>query len=93
MSVRDYVFKIVLLGGNFVGKSCVLNRFLDERYQNLPATLGVDYGLKTIQLDGKEIKLCVWDTGAILCLGSRYDDLHAHYCRGADGALIVYMMR
>lgn len=92
MSVSDYVFKIVLVGGNFVGKSCVLNRFLHERYQNLPATIGMEFGLKTIQLDGKEIKLVVWDTGAILSWDPRYDmhAIHARYFRGAHAAMIVY---
>lgn len=88
MSARDnYIFKIVLLGGNFVGKSCILNRFLHGRYECLPATIGMDFEIETIQLDGKQIKLCVWDT---VSWPSYFMDMNKMFLRGTDGVLFVY---
>ena len=60
----DYLFKVLMIGDSGVGKSCLLLRYVDfahrEAYQN---TIGVDFKMKSIKLDGKIIRLQVWDTG------------------------------
>ena len=60
----DYLFKILMIGDSGVGKSCLLLRFVDfthrEAYVN---TIGVDFKVKTIKLDGKTVRLQIWDTG------------------------------
>ena len=54
----DYVFKLVLIGDSGVGKSCLLLRFADDTYtESHISTIGVDFKIRTIQLDGKTIKL------------------------------------
>lgn len=64
---HGYLFKLLLLGGAGVGKSCLLERFVDgshrESYVN---TIGVDFKTKTIKLDDRIIKLQIWDTGEYL---------------------------
>ena len=56
----DYVFKLVLIGDSGVGKSCLLLRFADDTYtESHISTIGVDFKIRTIQLDGKTIKLQV----------------------------------
>ena len=54
----DYLFKIVLIGDAGVGKTCVVQRFKSgtfvERHGN---TIGVDFTMKTLNLDGKRIKV------------------------------------
>lgn len=60
----DYLFKILLIGDSGVGKSCLLLRFVDDSHrESYLSTIGVDFKIKTIRLDGKVIKLQIWDTG------------------------------
>lgn len=54
----DFLFKIVLIGDCGTGKTCVLQRFRSgtyiERHGN---TIGVDFSMKTILIDGKKVKV------------------------------------
>jgi hypothetical protein len=54
----DYTFKIVLIGDSGVGKSCILLRFADDKFnENFYTTIGVDFRFKNINIEGKEVKL------------------------------------
>lgn len=47
-----------------VGKSCLLLQFTDKRFQPVhDLTIGVEFGARMITIDGKQIKLQIWDTG------------------------------
>ena len=62
-SEYDYLFKLLLIGNSGVGKSCLLLRFSDDTYTNdYISTIGVDFKIKTVELDGKTVKLQIWDT-------------------------------
>lgn len=54
----DYLFKIVLIGDCGTGKTCVVQRFRSgtfvERHGN---TIGVDFTMKTVLIDGKKVKV------------------------------------
>ena len=70
MADQDYLFKLLLIGDSGVGKSCLLLRFADDTYTDTHiATIGVDFKIKTVSIDGKNVKLQIWDTGLffILC--------------------------
>ena len=52
------MFKILLLGDSGVGKSCIILRYIENTFsQNLMNSIGVDFKLKNIEMDGKKIKL------------------------------------
>lgn len=54
----DYLFKLLLIGNSGVGKSCLLLRFADDTYtESYISTIGVDFKIRTIELDGKTVKL------------------------------------
>ena len=46
-----------------VGKSCLLLQFTDKRFQPVhDLTIGVEFGARMVNIDGKQIKLQIWDT-------------------------------
>ena len=59
-----YVFKYIIIGNPSVGKSCILNQFLNNTFsEEYEITVGVEFGAKTIELENHEkIKLQIWDT-------------------------------
>ena len=53
-----FLFKYIVIGDSGVGKSCLLLRFADDTYtESYISTIGVDFKIRTIELDGKTIKL------------------------------------
>ena len=56
-----------------VGKSSILLRFTDDSFAaDQPATIGVDFKVKSIDVDGKKVKLTIWDTaGVCVCVRVR----------------------
>lgn len=54
----DFLFKIVLIGDCGTGKTCVVQRFRSGTYvERQGNTIGVDFSMKTIFVDGKKIKV------------------------------------
>ncbi|VDN53693.1 unnamed protein product [Dracunculus medinensis] len=75
----DYLFKLLLIGDSGVGKTCVIFRFSDDSFNNsFISTIGIDFKIRTIELDGKKIKLQIWY------------ELKTSYYRGAMGIMLVY---
>ena len=87
ISEYDYLFKILLIGDSGVGKSCLLLRFADETYtESFISNIGVDFKIKTVDLDGKVVKLQIWDTAG----QERFRTITSSYYRGAHGIIVVY---
>ena len=56
----DYLLKILLIGDSNTGKSSLLVRFCDDTFSDaFISTIGVDFKVKTIEMDGKLVKLQV----------------------------------
>jgi len=54
----------VIVGDSGTGKSCLLLRFTDDNYSDVYiSTIGVDFKFRTLKMNGKTIKLQIWDTG------------------------------
>ncbi|TWW68597.1 Ras-related protein [Takifugu flavidus] len=54
----DLLFKLLLIGDSGVGKTCVLFRFSDDAFNTtFISTIGIDFKIKTVELQGKKIKL------------------------------------
>ncbi|OVA17630.1 Small GTPase superfamily [Macleaya cordata] len=82
-----YLFKYIIIGDIGVGKSCLLLQFTDNRFQPLhDTTIGVEFGAKTVVLNGSRIKLHLWDSAG----QEAFRSITKSYYRGAAGALLVY---
>eukprot|EP01029_Cantina_marsupialis_P027102 TRINITY_DN745_c0_g1_i5.p1 TRINITY_DN745_c0_g1~~TRINITY_DN745_c0_g1_i5.p1 ORF type:complete len:199 (-),score=47.04 TRINITY_DN745_c0_g1_i5:308-904(-) len=89
MSRRDYdeLFKIVIIGETGVGKSQILLRFAENDFKTeFVNTIGVDFRFRTLTIDGKKIKLQIWDTAG----QEKFRTITNAYYRGADGIMMVY---
>merc|ERR1719369_397181 len=79
--------KILIIGESGVGKSSLLLRFTDDAFDpEISATIGVDFKVKVIDIDGNKIKLAIWDTAG----QERFRTLTPSYYRGGQGAILVY---
>eukprot|EP00049_Salpingoeca_infusionum_P009003 m.149229 g.149229 ORF g.149229 m.149229 type:complete len:205 (+) comp14203_c0_seq2:656-1270(+) len=83
----DYLFKLLLIGDSGVGKTCVLFRFSEDAFNStFIATIGIDFKIRTIELDDQKIKLQIWDTAG----QERFRTITTAYYRGAMGIMLVY---
>ena len=83
----DSLIKLLLIGDSGVGKSCLLLRFSEDSFQtSFITTIGIDFKIRTIEMDGKRVKLQIWDTAG----QERFRTITQAYYRGAMGILLVY---
>ncbi|CAI5454217.1 unnamed protein product [Caenorhabditis angaria] len=83
----ERTFRIVMCGDAAVGKSSLVMRVVRKQFTNqLPSTLGVDFHVKTVNVDGHNVALQLWDTAG----QERFRSLCKSYFRRADGAILVY---
>uniref|UniRef100_A0A3Q4MKP7 RAB1A, member RAS oncogene family b n=1 Tax=Neolamprologus brichardi TaxID=32507 RepID=A0A3Q4MKP7_NEOBR len=69
-----------------VGQSNLMNKKHDILNESYISTIGVDFKIRTIELDGKTIKLQIWDTAG----QERFRTITSSYYRGAHGIIVVY---
>ena len=83
----NFIFKVLLLGNSNVGKSSLFLRFVDDTWNDtFVPTIGVDFKIKSMELDDKKIKMQIWDTAG----QERFKNIISSYYRGAQGILLVY---
>jgi len=81
-------YKIVICGDAGVGKSCIFQRFLDDMYAPLGATIGVDFRTKHIMhtLTQEIVQINCWDTAG----QEKFRSIVRNYFRGAHGIMLVF---
>ena len=83
----DHLFKIIIIGNHAVGKTCILNQFCHNEFDPLTkSTHGIDFKIRTIELDGEKFKLQIWDTTG----SEQYLSITTPYYHGAMGIILVY---
>lgn len=87
MSDYDHLFKILLVGDSLSGKSSLLLQYCDNQFtQNYIATIGVDFKIKTIEVNPNIIKLQIWDTAG----QDRFKTITSSYYRGAHSIVLIF---
>ena len=80
-------YKLIFLGDQNVGKSSILNRFLNDTFvEEYQATIGLDFQSKNVQIDNQDIHLLLYDTAG----QEKFRSLIPMYTRDANIILLVY---
>ena len=75
------------LGDTLVGKSSIVLRFSDNRFDdNQLATIGIDYKTKYIKVKDASVKVLLWDTAG----QEKFRNIARQYYKGANGVLLIY---
>ena len=83
----DITIKLLLIGNAFVGKTLIVQKFLDNTFSKTTmATIGVDLQYKVLDINGKKVKYLIWDTAG----EDRMKTMTYAYYRGCHVVLIVY---
>ena len=86
-SLDDISLKILILGDSAVGKTTLLLKYVDGYFPNIyVATIGVEYKIKRIKLNGIDISLQIWDTAG----QERFRGVTKNFMKGADGIIYAY---
>ena len=82
-----YIIKILTLGDTMVGKSSIVLRFSDNKFdENQFATIGIDFKTKYIKVRDASVKVLIWDTAG----QEKFRNIAKQYYKGANGVLLIY---
>ena len=80
-------FKIIFLGDQCVGKSSILNRFYQDKFEpDYQATIGLDFHSKNVEINGNTVRLLLYDTAG----QEKFKSLIPMYIRDANIIIVVY---
>lgn len=83
----DYIFKILVVGNSSSGKTSILNRFVDDNFNNSHiSTIGVDLKIKNLEFNNKNIKFQIWD----LAGQERFKTITSSYYKEINAIIIVF---
>ena len=79
--------KILLVGDTSVGKTSILSKYIDDIFEEKAiSTIGVEYKVKSIVINGRKIKLRIWDSSG----QDRFRSITQSFFRNADGILFIF---
>ena len=80
-------YKIIFLGDQCVGKSSILNRFYQDKFEpDYQATIGLDFHSKNVSINGTSVRLLLYDTAG----QEKFKSLIPMYIRDANIIIVVY---
>lgn len=81
------MFKMALIGDAAVGKTSLRRKFLGQGFiHSHIATIGVDFAQKYVSVDGRTVRLVIWD----LAGQQSYESVRRHYYQGCSSLVLVY---
>ena len=84
--MQDAVFKLCIFGDGGVGKTTLVNKYLTGVFKNSTMTIGIDFHIKTLVIDGIKVRLQIWDFAG----EERFRFLLPSYIVGASGGIFMY---
>ncbi|VDH99442.1 Ras-related protein Rab-15 [Mytilus galloprovincialis] len=90
MSKRyDLLLRLLLVGETGVGKTCLLCKYINQDFISAHiSTIGIDFKMKTLQINDRVVKVQIWDTAG----QERFESITKQFYRRAQGVLLVYDM-
>ena len=86
-SEEPVAFKILSIGNQEVGKSCLIKRYCEGRFvKRYISTIGIDYGVKKMNLDGTNISINFFDLSG----NDDYKLIREEFYEDSEGVLMVY---
>eukprot|EP00005_Dracoamoeba_jomungandri_P001452 CAMPEP_0174256728 /NCGR_PEP_ID=MMETSP0439-20130205/5931_1 /TAXON_ID=0 /ORGANISM="Stereomyxa ramosa, Strain Chinc5" /LENGTH=203 /DNA_ID=CAMNT_0015339465 /DNA_START=49 /DNA_END=660 /DNA_ORIENTATION=+ len=86
-SRKKVLLKIIILGDSGVGKTSLMNQYVNKKFSNqYKATIGADFLTKEVMVEDKLVTLQIWDTAG----QERFQSLGVAFYRGADACVLVY---
>lgn len=83
----DATYKIVIFGDAGCGKTTLTQRYLTNLFKgDTTMTIGVDFEVKSLEIEEKKVKLQIWDFGG----EERFRFLLPTYVKGANGGIFMY---
>jgi small GTP-binding protein len=84
---RQLSFKFVLVGDSNVGKTAICRRFCENQFESqIPQTVGLEFGLRVIEIQNFRIKLQIWDTAG----QEKFHSITRAYFRSATAVFLVF---
>ncbi|TFG01961.1 MAG: GTP-binding protein [Promethearchaeota archaeon] len=82
----SFKFKVLVFGDGGVGKTTLINRYLTGLFAQGTITIGVDFHIKTVEIEGKKVTLQIWDFAG----EDRFRFLLPSYAKGANGVIFMF---
>ena len=83
----DYLFKYIIIGDAYVGKSNLLLRYTHGQFRDdYQATVGVEFGAKNIKIRDQIYRIQIWDTAG----SENFRSITRNYYKSSVCAVIVY---
>ncbi|KAF9331525.1 hypothetical protein BGZ93_005900 [Podila epicladia] len=86
-SQRKVLLKVIILGESGVGKTSLMNQYVNKKFSNqYKATIGADFLTKEVPIDDRLVTMQIWDTAG----QERFQSLGVAFYRGADCCVLVF---
>lgn len=84
---KRHLLKVIILGDAGVGKTSLLKQYVNHQFTHqYKATIGADFLMKEIILDGQAVQLQLWDTAG----QEKFHSLGAAFYRNAECCILVF---
>ena len=82
----DKSLKVIVLGDSSVGKSSLIERIKNNRFQDLPSTLSIEYHSYITSVNGYTLRMQLWDTAG----QEKFNSIISNYYKGTDVGIFLY---